>query len=90
MMNIKVVDVHEAATFADIDTAKLRELISRGFGRPVRDTLFEREVSRILIAGNHIGAAILVDTELGTYMTKFVVEPSVRGRGIGEWCGRES
>ena len=75
--------IHEARGFAQVDIERLRALIERGFESRLREDFFHRGVSSILVAEDYMGAAILLTTELGMYLTKFVVDPAARGCGVG-------
>lgn len=65
-----------------IDREKLRGLLSASFGRPPSEAFFQRGYSRVYLEESYRGAAILVDTELGAYLTKFAVEREAQGEGI--------
>lgn len=67
----------------DVDLPRLRALLHASFGRPPTEAFFERGFSRVYLEENYRGAAILVDTELGAYLTKFAVEREAQGEGIG-------
>ncbi|HZS38111.1 MAG TPA: hypothetical protein VFF06_14840, partial [Polyangia bacterium] len=68
---------------AEIDRERLRALLQSSFGRPPVDEFFARPVSRVHLEEGYRGAAILVDTELGTYLSKFAVEREAQGEGMG-------
>lgn len=75
--------VHVKNNYADINLDRLRDLITHSFGRPPRPDFFERPISRIYLDENYRGAALMIDTELGGYLTKFVVDRQAQGEGIG-------
>ena len=53
------------------------------FGRAPGPAFFQRPVSAIYIAGDYDGAAIVVPTPLGPYLSKFAVDRRAQGEGIG-------
>jgi GNAT superfamily N-acetyltransferase len=69
--------------FASVDVAKLRALLAASFGRAPADSFFERPVSRIYLEEGYRGVAIVEETPLGTYLTKFAVEREAQGEGMG-------
>jgi len=71
------------AGLAELDRDRLRTLLSSAFGRPPSDGLFERPVSRVYLVDGYRGAAILVETELGAYLSKFAVDREAQGEGLG-------
>jgi bifunctional N-acetylglutamate synthase/kinase len=75
--------VRRHAGFAEVDRARLEELIERAFGRPLSPAFFERPALAIYIADDYRGAAVVTPTELGPYLSKFAVDVAARGEGIG-------
>jgi acetylglutamate kinase len=71
------------ADFDGIDRARLAALLSSAFGRTPLPVVLERKAARIYIAGDYRGAAIVTDTELGPYLSKFAVERIAQGEGLG-------
>jgi acetylglutamate kinase len=70
-------------SFEGLDRERLRALITSAFGRPPIEAVFERPISRIYLLDGYRGAAILVDTPLGGYLNKFVVDREAQGEGLG-------
>jgi acetylglutamate kinase len=68
---------------ASLDRARLRALIESAFGRVLKDGVLEREVERIFVEENYLGAALLSQTRVGTYLNKFAVDRQAQGEGIG-------
>lgn len=66
-----------------IDRARLEALLTSAFGRPPVAGFFDRPVSRVYLEESYHGAAMLVDTPLGAYLTKFAVDREAQGEGIG-------
>lgn len=65
-----------------VDLTRLRELLASSFGRPPVDAFFRTTPSRVYLEEAYRGCAILVDTPLGAYLTKFAVSPEAQGEGI--------
>lgn len=70
-------------TFATVDRARLRGLIESAFGRLLNEDVLERGVERIFVEENYLGAALLSQTPVATYLNKFAVERQAQGEGIG-------
>ncbi len=66
-----------------IDRERLKTLLVSSFGRVPEDAFFQRPVSRVYLEENYRGAAIMLDTPLGSYLSKFAVERRAQGEGIG-------
>jgi ribosomal protein S18 acetylase RimI-like enzyme len=69
-------------SYADVDIERMRQLLTSSFGRPPTDAFFSRDVLRLYFEQGYRGAAILVGTPLGAYLTKFAVEREAQGEGI--------
>jgi GNAT superfamily N-acetyltransferase len=65
-----------------VDVARLRELLASSFGRPPREAFFGTAPARVYLEEAYRGCAILVETPLGAYLTKFAVSPEAQGEGI--------
>lgn len=66
-----------------LDQDRLRQLLTRSFGRPPTDSFFEREILSVYLEENYRGAAILAPTPIAPYLTKFSVGQEAQGEGIG-------
>ncbi len=69
--------------YEDLDKIKLRELIEASFGGILRNDFFDEPVNCIYAEEHYRGAAILCDTPIGGYLSKYVVERQAQGEGIG-------
>ncbi|MEO6950697.1 MAG: hypothetical protein ABI321_02710 [Polyangia bacterium] len=76
-----VIQLHQR--FEGVDRDRLRALLTSAFGRPPDDGFFEREPSAVYLEENYRGAAVLKQTPLGAYLTKFAVGNEAQGEGIG-------
>jgi acetylglutamate synthase len=74
--------IERKSSFADIDTERLRQLLASSFGRAPFETFFDKNVLQIYLEQGYRGAAILVSTPIGAYLTKFAVEREAQGEGI--------
>ncbi len=81
------IDSH--VNFSLVDRTRLRVLLESAFGRTMREGLLdpggsaERETERIFVEENYLGAALLTQTPVGAYLSKFAVERKAQGEGIG-------
>jgi NAT, N-acetyltransferase, of N-acetylglutamate synthase len=75
------IDVHPG--WDGVDRERLRALFASAFGRTIRDDFFERKVSRTFIEESYRGAAVVEETSVAPYLTKFAVERQAQGEGIG-------
>jgi hypothetical protein len=75
------IDSHRG--FASLDQARLRTLIESAFGRLLKEGVLDREVERIFVDENYLGAAVLTQTPVGLYLNKFAVDRQAQGEGIG-------
>jgi acetylglutamate kinase len=65
------------------DRERLRALFESAFGRPLRPDFFDGAVERLYLEESYLGAAVMQQTPVGTYLTKFAVERQAQGEGLG-------
>jgi hypothetical protein len=75
------VTVHDGV--ADLDRARLGELVETAFGRRLRPAFWDRPIERAYLAGDYRGAALVAPTADGPYLSKLAVGAPARGEGIG-------
>jgi hypothetical protein len=81
--------IERHADFGGVDRARLGALIESAFGRRLlAGTLdpggrLERQTERLYLEEGYLGAALLSQTPVGAYLTKFAVERQAQGEGIG-------
>jgi acetylglutamate kinase len=75
--------IESRSTFEHVDVPRLRALIESAFGRMLRPEALERGVERIFIEENYRGAVLLTPSPAGPYLSKFAVERTAQGEGIG-------
>jgi len=71
------------AGYADVDQARIRALFHSAFDKALRSDFFETPVERTYVEENYLGAAIIRPTPVAVYLTKFAVERTAQGEGIG-------
>ncbi|MEY4581008.1 MAG: hypothetical protein RL701_5711 [Pseudomonadota bacterium] len=69
--------------FADIDLLRLRQLLEDSFGKPMQLEALKRPFASIYLEENYRGAALVADTPLGSYLSKFAVTRQAQGEGLG-------
>ena len=65
-----------------MDLPRVRSLLASSFGRIPVDGFFSTTPDRVYVEEGYRGCAILVDTPLGAYLTKFAVLAEAQGEGI--------
>jgi acetylglutamate kinase len=66
-----------------LDQVRARSLFESAFGRPLRAGFFADPVERIYVEDNFRGIAVVRQTKVGPYLTKFAVDRQAQGEGIG-------
>jgi len=70
-------------SMAGVDRPRLRTLIESAFGRMLNDEAMDRDVERLYLEENYLGVAMLTQSPVGAYLTKFAVDRQAQGEGIG-------
>ena len=70
--------------FAGVDHARLEALLASSFGKPANPQLFARPLAHAYVEESYRGAALVVRTVLGGYLSKFAVTREAQGEGIGQ------
>ena len=65
------------------DPPRLRALFESAFGRTIRDDFFSRPIARTFVEESYRGAAIVAETAVAPYLTKFAVDRQAQGEGLG-------
>jgi bifunctional N-acetylglutamate synthase/kinase len=68
---------------AGVDDARLIALVEGAFGRRLVGGFTERPVRAVYVADDYRGAAVVTDTPLAPYLSKFAVTLEARGEGVG-------
>jgi len=66
-----------------VDQVRARTLFESAFGRPLRAGFFARPVARLYLEEGFQGIAVVRETPVGPYLTKFAVDRQAQGEGIG-------
>lgn len=74
--------IDRKGAYAEVDVDRMRQLLTSSFGRAPFESFFQKPVLRIYLEQGYRGAAILQETPLGAYLTKFAVEREAQGEGI--------
>lgn len=80
----KGVRIERHSDYARLDQERLLALIASSFGKTPIPTLLEREVRSIYLEEAYRGAAMVMDSPLGPYLSKFAVTREAQGEGIGQ------
>ena len=66
-----------------IDRARIESLFASAFERPVRSDFFVQPLACIFLEENYSGVAVVQDSPVAPYLTKFAVGRQAQGEGIG-------
>jgi acetylglutamate kinase len=75
--------VESHAGLDGVDLGRLRGLIESAFGKTLRPDFFASPIERTYVEEGYLGAALVRQTPVGAYLTKFAVERQAQGEGIG-------
>jgi bifunctional N-acetylglutamate synthase/kinase len=75
------IDRHDA--LEGIDAERFKHLLESAFGKLVLDNFFGKQLSHVYLDEDYRAAAVVVDTPLGAYLSKFAVEREAQGEGLG-------
>jgi acetylglutamate kinase len=70
-------------TWDGVDQIRARTLFESAFGRPLRAGFFAAPALRIYLEENYQGIAVVRETPIAPYLTKFAVDRQAQGEGIG-------
>lgn len=71
------------STWEALDRPRLVALVEEAFGKTLVSDFATRPFLRAYVAGDYRGAAIVKDTALAPYLSKFAVTTVARGEGVG-------
>lgn len=73
------------SSYAEADRARIEQLLTESFERPVTRAFWERTPARFYVEQAYRGMALLEPGARGvTYLSKFAVLPLARGEGLGQ------
>lgn len=67
----------------DLDVTRLKLLLEDAFKKKVKDDFFQNQFDSIFLESNYRGAAIVIQSPYGNFLSKFAVNAVARGEGIG-------
>jgi acetylglutamate kinase len=70
-------------SWESLDQVRARALFESAFGRPLRAGFFAEPVERIYLEESFRGVAVVRQTKVAPYLTKFAVDRQAQGEGIG-------
>jgi acetylglutamate kinase len=68
---------------AEVDRPRLEALLASSFGRPPIAGFFDQPIVDVYLEEGYRAAALIVDTPLGPYLSKFAVGREAQGEGLG-------
>ena len=75
------IDAH--TSWDGLDQVRARGLFESAFGKPLRGGFFSDPVERIYLEEGFRGIAVVRQTKVAPYLTKFAVDRQAQGEGIG-------
>jgi NAT, N-acetyltransferase, of N-acetylglutamate synthase len=69
--------------WAGVDRARITALFESAFERRLRPEFFDQPVARVFVEDGYRGVAVMQETRVAPYLSKFAVERSAQGEGIG-------
>ena len=75
--------IHTHRQWSSVDKPRLESLVSAAFVKPLAPHFFDQDLHTAYLADDYRGAAVVTNTALGPYLSKFVVSTVARGEGIG-------
>jgi hypothetical protein len=75
--------IERHSSFQAIDRGRLKVLLESAFGKLLKEEALERGVERVYLEERYLGAALISPSPIGAYLSKFAVERTAQGEGIG-------
>jgi hypothetical protein len=76
-----IIERHDG--YEGVDMSRLTLLLESSFGKPLSPSFSKRPVQHAYVEELYRGAALVMKTELGGYLSKFAVTREAQGEGIG-------
>lgn len=67
----------------DVDRPRLAALLESSFGRTPAESFYDQPIGDVYLEEAYRGAAVMMETPLGPYLSKFAVEREAQGEGLG-------
>lgn len=77
------VPVESFSSWGEVDRDRLVAVVEEAFGRTLVADFASRPFLRAYVAGDYRGGAIVTETALAPYLSKFAVTTVARGEGVG-------
>ena len=77
-------EICSLSSSADLDRARLVELLETSFGKPLTNRAFLDQISCAYIEKAYRGAVLLEEHDAGFYLSKFAVGHEARGEGLAQ------
>ena len=75
--------IERHAGYDGIEVPRLTLLLESSFGKPLSSSFLKRPITHAYVEDQYRGAALITQTELGGYLSKFAVTREAQGEGIG-------
>jgi bifunctional N-acetylglutamate synthase/kinase len=75
--------VHRHEGLAGVDMVRLQGMLESSFGKTLRPNALSREFAAAYVEERYRGAALVMNTRLGSYLSKFAVTREAQGEGLG-------
>ncbi len=75
--------VEKVESMSHVDHLRVQTLIETAFGNTLINDFFSRPIAALYLADDYRGTAIITNTPVGFYLTKFAVDREARGEGVG-------
>ncbi len=66
-----------------VDRARLDALLASSFGQSPAESFWAQDIRDVYVEEGYRGAAVVTETTLGPYLTKFAVDREAQGEGLG-------
>ena len=76
-------EVARYASYSETSANRLDALLESAFGKPVAAAFYQRPIRELFVAADYRGAAIVEESPLAPYLSKFAVNLRAQGEGIG-------
>jgi acetylglutamate kinase len=76
-------EINRYDSYRDVDQQRLAALFDTSFERKLGGEFFAAAPRVVYVEQDYRGAAVVTDTPIAPYLSKFAVEPAARGEGMG-------
>jgi ribosomal protein S18 acetylase RimI-like enzyme len=75
--------IQRADSFAELDVERVTRLLDDTFGKVLKREFLQRACLAVYVEAGYRGLAVVEKGVRGAYLTKFAVDPTAQGEGIG-------